>query len=413
MLTAPLAIGLLAASTIIAVAVAGVAMMRNRAMRAALQGSVAAAGARAEFAGQAESHRRLAGDVAHHLTDMLTSITGHTELLIAGLDPSGGSMEDALQIRQAARTAANLLKPFRALSGGRRASIEVVDVNAVIAHTAGSMTRMLGPAIEVVLPLAGRIERIRIGAGQLEEIVLNLGVHARGAMPNGGRLTVATAMHTDEAVGVPGGARREYVRMTVSDSGGGLSADAHSTLFEPFLSSDEAAVNAAGLAKVNAIVHDAGGRIDVASAAGVGTTFTIDFPAASESDSAMTAASTPTSLPTSVLVVEDEPRVRELIRLVLVRAGHDVVAVAGPRAALAALARQPATSLMLVDLVMPEMDGYDLAAASRKIVPGVRIMFLSGFAPDAARHPSGDPFLAKPFTVESLIAMVQETLAKN
>ena len=112
-----------------------------------------------------------------------------------------------------------------------------------------------------------------------------------------------------------------------------------------------------------------------------------------------------------VLVVEDDPRVRELIRLVLVRAGHEVVAVAGPHAALAALNRQPAISLMLVDVVMPEMDGYDLVAEARKIAPGVHVVFMSGFARDAARHPSGDGFLAKPFTVESLTGIVQEALA--
>ena len=112
-----------------------------------------------------------------------------------------------------------------------------------------------------------------------------------------------------------------------------------------------------------------------------------------------------------MLVVEDDPRVRELIRLVLVRAGHEVVAVAGPHAALAALNRQPAISLMLVDVVMPEMDGYDLVVEGRKISPGVHVVFMSGFARDAARHPSGDGFLAKPFTVESLTGIVQEALA--
>jgi CheY-like chemotaxis protein len=112
-----------------------------------------------------------------------------------------------------------------------------------------------------------------------------------------------------------------------------------------------------------------------------------------------------------VLVVEDEPRVRELIRLVLVRAGHEVMAVAGPHAALAALHRQPAISLMLVDVVMPEMDGYDLATEARKISPGVHVVFISGFARDTTRHPSGDGFLAKPFTVESLTAIVEHALA--
>ena len=111
-----------------------------------------------------------------------------------------------------------------------------------------------------------------------------------------------------------------------------------------------------------------------------------------------------------MLVVEDEPGMRELIRLVLVRAGHEVVAVAGPHAALTALNRQPSISLMLVDVVMPEMGGYDLVAEARKVSPRVRVVFMSGFARDATRHPSGDGFLAKPFTTASLTGIVQKAL---
>ena len=111
-----------------------------------------------------------------------------------------------------------------------------------------------------------------------------------------------------------------------------------------------------------------------------------------------------------MLVVEDEPQIRELIRLVLVRAGHEVVAVAGPHVALAALHREPAISLMLVDVVMPEMDGYDLVAEARTISPGIHVVFMSAFAHDATRHPNGDGFLAKPFTIESLTGIVEEAL---
>ena len=128
---------------------------------------------------------------------------------------------------------------------------------------------------------------------------------------------------------------------------------------------------------------------------------------AAASDLALVAA----PLPALVLVVEDEPRVRELIRMVLMRAGHEVVAVAGPHAALAALNRQPAIALMIVDVVMPEMDGYDLVTEARKIAGGVRVVFTSGFAPDTARHASGDTFLAKPFTIESLTGIVAKALA--
>jgi CheY-like chemotaxis protein len=133
---------------------------------------------------------------------------------------------------------------------------------------------------------------------------------------------------------------------------------------------------------------------------------------AGSSLAAVDVAHDPTALPAPpVLVVEDEPRVRELIRLVLVRAGHEVVTVAGPHAALTVLNRQPEIPLMLVDVVLPEMDGYDLVAQARKISPGVHVVFISGFAHDRSRHPSGDRFLPKPFTVESLTLIVEEALS--
>jgi CheY-like chemotaxis protein len=217
-------------------------------------------------------------------------------------------------------------------------------------------------------------------------------------------------MHANGGRDAAGGAPRESVRMIVADTGGGMSPAAQSRLFEPFLAGEDAGGNAAGLAKVDAIVKQAGGRIHVESTAGVGTTFTIDLPATSEPADAPDRAPVESQLTVPVLVVEDEPGMRELIRLVLVRAGHEVVAVAGPHAGLAALNRHPAISLMLVDVVMPEMDGYDMVAEARTLSPGVRVVFMSAFARDTARHPRGDGFLAKPFSVESLTRTVEAAL---
>jgi CheY-like chemotaxis protein len=230
-------------------------------------------------------------------------------------------------------------------------------------------------------------------------------------MPYGGRLTVTTTMHTHDGRDGTGGVRGEYVRMIVADTGDGMSAATQSRLFEPFFASENAGGSAVGLAKVDAIVRQAGGRIHVESAVGAGTTFMIDLPATSEPAALPDLAPGETRVAAPVLVVEDEPQVRELIRLVLVRAGHEVVAVAGPHVALAVLNRQPAIPLMLVDVVMPEMDGYDLVAEARKISPGVHVVFMSAFARDTTRHPKGDGFLAKPFTVESLTGIVEQALS--
>ena len=261
MVTAPVAIALLGAVTSIAIAAACVATLRARAARAALRAGDQEHGESVELARKLEADSRLADEIARDLTDLLTAITGHTELLIASLDPSGASIQDAYEIRRAALSAARLTKPLRTLSGGHRMPTDVIDVNAVIARA------------------------------------------------------------------VPDRARAE------------------------------------------------------------------------------------TRLTATVLVVEDEPGMRELIRLVLVRTGHEVVTVAGPHAALAVLNRQPAISLMLVDVVMPEMDGYDLVAEARKFLPSVHVVFMSAFAPDPTRHPSGDGFLAKPFTSESLIGIVEKALS--
>jgi two-component system, cell cycle sensor histidine kinase and response regulator CckA len=409
-MTAPVAIALLGAVTSIAIAVACVATLRIRAARAVLHASDRQHGESIELARKMAAASRLAGDVAHDVTDLLTAIAGHAELLIASLDPSGTSIQDAHEIRRAALSAAQLIKPLRTLAGEHHVSTDVIDVNAVTSRTATSLKQMLGPKIEVTLALDNDIKRIRIGATHLEEIVLNLCIHARDAMPNGGHLTVATTMHTHDGRDAASGVRGEYVRMVVADTGGGMSAAEQSHLFEPFFASADTGGSALGLAKVDAIVKQAGGRIQVESDAGVGTTFTIDLPATSPVAST-DPTFTETRLTAPVLVVEDEPQVRELIRLVLVRAGHEVVAVPGPHAALASLNRQPAISLMLVDVVMPEMDGYDLVAEARKISPAIHVVFMSAFARDTTRHPNGDDFLAKPFTVESLTGIVENALS--
>jgi two-component system, cell cycle sensor histidine kinase and response regulator CckA len=407
--TAPVAIVLLGGVASLAIAVACVAILRVRAARAALRANEAKTREHVERGSRTDESDRLVGDIVHDLNDLLTAITGHTELLIASLDPSGTTIQDADEIRRAALSAAGLTRPLRILSGGHHASADVVDVNALTARAAKALQQMLGPNIEVTLALDKDVKRVRISRCHLEEIVLNLGIQARGAMPHGGTLTVAMHMHDERDAA--GGAPSEYVRMIVTDTGVGMSADAQSKLFEPFFASEDGGVGAIGLAKVDAIVKQAGGRIQVASAVGVGTTFTIDLPATSEPAAGPEPAFAETRLTAPVLVVEDEPNVRELVKLVLVRTGRDVVAVAGPHAALTALRRQPAISLTLVDVVMPEMNGYDLVAEARTISPGVRVVFMSGFARDTARHPASDGFLVKPFTVESLTSIVEEALA--
>ena len=412
-MTASVPIAVCGAVAFIAIGAACAAIWRARATRAALRARDQEQGKSVELARTLEADSRLAGDVAHDLNDLLTAISGHAELLIANLDPSSTSLQDAREIRRAALTAARLTRPLRALSDGHRVPTDVIDVNVVAARSAKALQQMLGPNIPVTLALDQDIKRVQIAPHHLEEIVLNLGMRARDAVPHGGGLTVATARHTPDERDAESGATSEYVRIVVTDTSGGMSAGTQARPFEPLFVSDHTGGNAIGLAKVDAIVKQAGGRIRVNSAVAIGTTFTIDLPATPEPPTVPEGARTDTGPTGSVLVVEDEPGMRELIRLVLVRAGHEVVTVAGPRAALAALHHHPAIALMLVDVVMPEMDGYEVVAEARKLSPNVHVVFISAFAPDPARHPSGDDFLAKPFTSESLTSIVAHALSQN
>ena len=353
---------------------------------------------------------RKAGDVAHDFNDLLAAITGRAELLIATLHEGHPGMQEARDIRTAVLGAARITKPLRELMGSRAAT-EVIDVNAVTSHTADALREMLGSGIEVSVELDPRGMHVRAGASHVEELVLNLAMNARASMPNGGHLTLSTTGHTRREPDPNLGPAGQFVRLIVADTGAGMSEAERQVLFEPLLVAPGAGSRAIALAKVCDIVRQAGGQIHVDSAPGLGTTFTVDLPAITVAPvAASSAPSYVNAIVASVLVVEDEPVVRELIRLVLARGGHDVVAVAGPHAAITALKRQPLTELMLIDVVMPDMNGYDLAIQARLLAPGMRIVFMSGFARDEARHPPNDGFLHKPFKTESLNEVVQEAL---
>ena len=380
------ALGVVAAA---AIAAAGIAIGWGRAARASCRADKAQHDQRVEAL---EAGSRLAADLAHDLDNLLTAVAGQAELLMAESDPAGAQSQGAREIRYAALNAARLTRPLRSVGGGRPSSTDVIDVNDVTATAAGFLRRKLGSRIEIKLMLDPAVKPIRIGAGRLDALVLTLGIRAGEAMPDGGQLTIVTAV--DQRAGRhhgEGGPLPEYVRLIVTDTGVG---------------------GAVPPASVVDIVNEAGGRVRVESLDGVGTTFTIELPATPDVGVARGAPAADPRAQAPILVVEDEPGVRELITVVLARAGHEVVAVDGPHAALAALNRQPAISLMLVDLIMPEMDGYDFVTEARKSAPGVQVIFMSSFAPDASRQASRDRFLAKPFNVEELTALVSETLAE-
>lgn len=210
-----------------------------------------------------------------------------------------------------------------------------------------------------------------------------------GNFPNAGQVTIAASLHPRARGVEASSAGEQSVRIVITD----LAGDA----------------GGLGLAAIDSIVTRAGGRFHVDSSGDGRAAFTIDLPLTTGPPVPIGEVSMSGPAPT-VLVVEDEPGIREFIELVLVRAGRQVVIVSGPRAALDAISREPAISVMLVDVVMPEMDGYEVAAEARKISPSLRVVFMSAFAPDLARQPDGDSFLAKPFSGETLTRAIEKAL---
>ena len=360
-----------------------------------------------------EAVGRLACGIAHDFNNLLTAITGYSELLITNLSGTDPNIQDVYEIRRAALSAARLTRQLLAFGSPQRAHTEVLDLNAIVTHTAGILRPTLGENVGVTLSLDPGIPRIKADAGQLEQIVVNLAINARDAMPNGGHLTFTTSPYVADRDAM--GCAREYVRLTVADTGCGIPADTRSKVFDPFFTTKGAAGTGLGLAMVYGIVTQNGGRIDLDSTVGVGTTFSIDLPATSDSAPVAAVKASPPRFVdgyASVLIVEDDPGVRQIVEIVLRRAGHDVVAVEGPQEALAFLTGRPNINLVLTDVVMPEMSGYELAAEIKKIAPAARIVFMSGYAHDAGRQPVDDNFLAKPFTAESLTHVVRHAMAR-
>ena len=310
-------------------------------------------------------------------------------------------MQDAYEIRRAAMAASRLTGHLLAFSRNQRISPEVLDLNCVVARTAGMLKRTLGDHIDMSLDLDPAARLVKADRGHLEQVVLNLAINARDAMPHGGRLQIRTTMAGPS------------VRMIVTDTGCGIPQAIQSKVFDPFFTTKGPLGTGIGLATVYGIVEQSGGSITVASVEGLGTTFTIDLPA---TDEPLVVAEPPAAPRVvegcaTVLVVEDDPRVRSLAELILQKAGHDVVATAGPVEALAAIKAQSDIDLVITDIVMPDMNGFDLAVELKRIAPGVRVVYMSGFTSDHFKRTIDDPFLMKPFTVESLTNVVDRSLS--
>jgi signal transduction histidine kinase len=385
---------------------------------------------RLQQAQRLESLGQLAGGIAHDFNNLLAVIINYAGFVAAELEAAAGidgderwqrTREDVKQIRIASERAAQLTHQLLAFARREVVQPEVVDVNRVVQDVEQLLRRTLGEHIELRSALAAELPPVLIDPGQLEQILVNVALNARDAMPDGGVLSIDTAtVEVDEqyASARPGLTAGVYVRVRVSDTGHGMAADVLERAFDPFFTTKPLGEGTGlGLATVYGIVKQAGGHAQIYSEQGVGTTFTALL-AASERPLAE-AQSEQTGVRArggeTVLLVEDERALREVTRRILADGGYHVLCAAnGPHALQLADAHDTRIDLLLTDVIMPQMPGPQLAERMRELRPSLPVLFMSGFAQpilDSSDLLAGEvALIEKPFSAPALLAKVDEVL---
>ena len=369
-----------------------------------------------------ESVGRLAGGIAHDFNNLLTVILGYAELAAGRLKPEDPSRLELSEIDKAAQRAADLTRQLLAFSRKQVLELRVIDLNRVVSHTHKMLRRLIGEDIDLVMSLKERLGSVKADTGQIEQVLLNLVVNSRDAMPKGGKLTIETSeVELDESYStfhfdVPPG---RYVVLAVSDTGTGMDAETLSHVFEPFFTTKEAGKGTGlGLSTVYGVVKQSGGHVTVYSEPGVGTTFKIYLPRVEDAPEMNRGSSAHAALAggtETVLVVEDDEAIRRLTCRALEAQGYTVLSAAGAREAIR-LCEEHAGEihLMLTDVVMPGMSGRELARSAAALRPLVKVLFMSGYTDNVIVHhgvlDAGTAFLQKPFTPRSLAQKVREVL---
>lgn len=371
-----------------------------------------------------EAIGQLAGGVAHDFNNLLTLINGYSDFLLESLSPVDPRRADVERIRNAGQRAASLTQQLLAFSRKQMLQPQVLDLNTVVSDTDKMLRRLIGEDIELVTVLDPALGRVEVDPGQMQQVILNLAVNARDAMPQGGKLTIETRnVELDEtyaqrrAMVQPG----PYVMLAISDTGVGMDEETQSHIFEPFFTTKEVGKGTGlGLATVYGIVKQSGGYIWVYSEEGQGTTFKIYLPRVEEEAEGMPLHGGESGyLPRgreTVLLVEDEPGVRGLTGRVLSRQGYRVLEASNGEEALR-VAREHAgepIDLLVTDVVMPLMGGKTLAERLKAMHPGIRVLYMSGYTDNVVVHHGildrGVAFLQKPFGPEALARKVREML---
>jgi PAS domain S-box-containing protein len=371
---------------------------------------------------------QLAGGIAHDFNNLLTAVLGNAETLIGMIreGPHDGLDQDLLsgleQIELAGQRAARLTRQLLAFSRKQVRKPEVLHLNHIVSNMQGMLQRLIEATVIIDLHLAEHLPPILADAGQIEQVILNLVLNARDAMPSGGRVTVTTAAverSSEDLAGHPGAAPGAYVLLSVSDEGFGMTAETRSRLFEPFFTTKAIGRGTGlGLATVYGITQSSGGHIAVDSEPGRGTDMRLYFPAAQ--GEVRTAEMPEPAAPIrgggeTVLICEDEDFVRQVTCSALRAAGYRVLeACCGQQALDIAAQSEGGIDLLITDLVMPGMNGRDLAAEMRRRQPGLAVLYVSGYAPDMLSVKGvpidEDPLLEKPFGPTVLLPRVRAIL---
>jgi PAS domain S-box-containing protein len=370
-----------------------------------------------------EAVGRLAGGIAHDFNNLLTVILGYGRMLADTAERAGRPSTEATNILYAASRAAELTKQLLTFSRRQVIRPSLVNLNQVVSDLDGMLRRLIAEDILVQTALGPNLPFVRIDRGQMEQVIVNLAVNARDAMPEGGHLVVETAaVNLDESYAgghmtvEPG----RYVMLAVSDTGQGMDDETQSHIFEPFFTTKEPGKGTGlGLATVYGIVRQTGGHIWVYSEPGRGATFKIYLPAVEkEADEEGANERPPYSARAgteTVLVLEDEEQVRQLVQSMLARQGYQVLAFGSAEDALRLCENHPEEiQLLITDVVMPGMSGRQVAQLARERRPNLKVLYMSGYTGDAIAHHGvldcGVEFLQKPFSSETLLGKVREVL---
>ena len=376
---------------------------------------------RLRLAERMESIGRLAGGVAHDFNNLLTVIEGNVDLMLGAVPEDEPFREGLAEVAEAARRASTLTNQLLAYSRQQVLQPQVLDLNQIVERLGSMLQRLLGAKIMLELRVAPELWPVRVDRGQLEQVVVNLTVNARDAMPDGGVITIATGNldvpYSDESAHPAG----EYVTLAVTDTGVGFDEPVRAAMFEPFFTTKPVGKGTGlGLATVDGVVRQSGGWVDVVSSPGKGATFTVVLPRSHDNvedpePGVVRSSPSATQDDATILVVEDTGAVRDLVARTLEGNGYTVLAAATGEAALQLLSSTSVhVDLLLTDLVMPGLDGHSLAKRLEASRPGLRVVYMSGYTYDEiVRHgieAAELAFLPKPFLPATLIDRVHTAL---